>query len=1132
MKILSHGKQDVSCFFSDKLLNILKITTFLLFMLICGVSALNSYSQTNALQKITLEEVLDYIQKEEGYSFWYRNDEVDLGKNVSIDMENKSMIDVLDKLLSEQNLAYTINDKHIVIYKKNGQTAGSGIASTGPTQQTRRISGVIVDEQNIPIIGANVLEKGTLNGTVSDLNGNFILEINSNNAALLVTYVGYNPVEVPVGNSNNLNIKMQEDTKALDEVVVVGYGTQKKINLTGSVTSVAFDEEMENRPITNASQALAGKVPGLWVSQNSGQPGSDEIQLRVRGWGTLNNTDPLVIIDGVEGEFSQINPNDIESIAVLKDASSAAIYGSKAANGVVLITTKMGSKREQLQINLSSYVGIQTLDRRYNLINNSAENMQMINFALINGGSSPLFPDYLISAFQNETDKYKYPNTDWFETFFDSALLHEHNLSIRSGTEKSTSFLSFNYLSQEGIVPNTESYRFSIRANIDYEVNNWLKVGGRISYMNRKTEEPYTLTRVYDMLRGAAPYVAPYTRDGRFGSAEAIDEKGIMLYDNRNPFIDAANGKRLISGNYVTANTFADISFMKNLILKTTFSTNARFNLIDRHNESIYGYTDSGMETITRNYNRDGIEMSRTQITSVQNNFYATLNYNQRFGKHHDISAIIGSQLESFSTKNVFARRANPPKEGLTQVDAGTGGIQGEGNLIGLRMFSYFGRLNYSFEDKYLFEANLRADASSRFKKENRWGYFPGFSVGWRIGEEDFIRKLDVFSNLKLRASWGQLGNQNVSGFWPYLTVIDQSNNLSYSYNGSFSPGAAVTSLIDENITWETASTLDIGLDVGLLNNRLNIEADYFNKKTSDIIVQLPIPLTLGGLTAPYENVGEMVNKGFELSVNYGSKVGNNGDFGYNIGVNFTYIDNEVTKFRGESPDQLFLIREGYSYQSLYGYKVTGIYQTDEEAVLHMHSNSYKPGAGDLKFEDINQDGKLGFEDKQVLGNTIPKMTYGITANFNYKNFDLNLLFQGVKGTYLYNQNQYTRMELETLTIVDSWRDAWTPENTNTDIPKLKLNDTSWTNTENSFWVKRGDFLKLKNIQLGYLVPKSIISKLKLEKLYLYANVQNVFTIITHKGYEGFDPERGTSGNGGDLYPTPRIMTFGINLNF
>ncbi|MDR1501135.1 MAG: SusC/RagA family TonB-linked outer membrane protein, partial [Prevotella sp.] len=556
----------------------MRLSCFFLFVCVFQLIADNIDAQNQIelrTNNLSIKELIAEIEKQTDYLFLFRNNDVDINRIIRLSNKREELSSLLDAAFRNTGISYRFQHKYIVLAISQDQTVQENSWEVRAVRQQtgRRITGTITDTKGEPIIGANIIEKGTLNGTVSDLDGNFTLGISTNNAILVITYVGYNQIEVPVGDNNNLSIKMQEDTKILDEIVVVGYGTQKKINLTGSVTSIAFDEEMENRPITNASQALAGKVPGLWVSQNSGQPGNDETQLRVRGWGTLNNTDPLVIIDGVEGQFSQINPNDIESITILKDASSAAIYGSKAANGVILITTKMGTRGEQLQINLSSYVGIQTLDRRYNLVNNSAENMQMINQALINDGSSTLFPDYLISAFRNGADKYKYPNTNWFETFFDNALLHEHNVSIRSGTQKSTSFLSFNYLNQEGIIPNTESYRFSIRANLDYEFNSWLKVGGRINYMSRETEEPYTLTRVYDMLRGTTPYIAPYTREGRFGSVEAIDEEGIMLYDNRNPFIDAANGKRLSTSNHITVNTFADISFMKNLILKTTFST-------------------------------------------------------------------------------------------------------------------------------------------------------------------------------------------------------------------------------------------------------------------------------------------------------------------------------------------------------------------------------------------------------------------------------------------------------------------------------------------------------------------------------------------------------------------------------
>ncbi len=637
--------------------------------------------------------------------------------------------------------------------------------------------------------------------------------------------------------------------------------------------------------------------------------------------------------------------------------------------------------------------------------------------------------------------------------------------------------------------------------------------------------------RVFYMLSSVAPFTAPYTRDGRFGSVEAIDENGSLLYDNRNPLIDAANGLTSREKNYITANASAIIKFSDDLQWNTTLATTGNWNLTDRYNESIFGYSDSGMETTTKNFNREGLEINREQISTIENNFFTTLNYSKELAEIHVVSAIAGVQLQDRKIKNVYARRTEAPKEGLTQVDAGTSGIVGEGNMVGLKMFSYFGRLNYSLSDRYLFEANIRADASSRFAEGNRWGIFPGFSAGWRVIEEGFMENSELFSNLKLRASWGQLGNQNIAGYWPYLTVINQNNNLSYSNNGSFKPGAAVTALVDEDITWETTSTLDIGIDVSFLDSKINIEADYFKKKTTDIIVQLPIPLIIGGLTAPYENVGEMLNTGFEFSINYNNSKLDRNQFGYDLNANFTYINNEVTKFRGgDSPDQLYLIREGYSYQTLYGYKSIGIYQTDEEAASHMHSNSFTPKAGNLKFEDLNNDGKLGFDDKQDLGNTIPKFMYGLSTNFTFKGFDLNVLLQGVAGINAYTQNDLTNFTSDNPSLTTKWRDAWTPQNKDTNIPSLKMND-SWDNSQSSFWVHDISFLKLKNIQLGYTVPNTVSSKLGLGKIYVYTNAQNVFTIV-NKDYEGYDPERNTFGSGQNMYPIPRIISLGINLNF
>lgn len=1113
-----------------KAIRIMKVTSLCNLLAVCSISA-STYAQSLKFsihkQNSSISEVFKEIEKKSDFTFFFNDNQINVKQKVNVSANNANIEDVLAQVLQNTGYDYQIIDKQILIKVSDKDV----MVVPSVAQGNKKIIGIVLDATGMPVIGANVMEKGTTNGTITDMDGKFSLEAREG-AVLVVSYIGFANREIKIGSQTNLSIALKEDAEALDELVVVGYGAQKKVNLTGAISSVKFDEELSNRPITNASQALAGKVSGVWISQNSGQPGEDNAQLRVRGWGTMNNSDPLVIIDGVEGVFSQVNPNDIESISVLKDAASAAIYGSKAANGVILVTTKTGKNLEKTQVDLNSYVGVQQLGRRYDLVTNSAELMKMANQAMINNGSKTIFPESLIADFESGTDCYKYPNTDWYNVIYRNALVTEHNLSIRGGTEKLSSFVSLNYLNQEGIMVNTQSERYGIRANVEYKINKNIRLGSRLNYSRQKTEEPFSIFRVYEQFTGATPFIAPYTRDGQYGSVQAIGDDGTLLYTLYQPLIDANNGLTKKTTDYMSLNAYAIVDFTKDLNLQVTWASNGSWIKTDKHNESLYGYTDSGLESIAKNYNRDGIVLSRTQVTSMRNNFQATLNFKKNITDQHHVSSVLGAQLENYSEENVYARRINPPKESMTEVDAGTDGIQANGNFTGLRMASYFGRLNYDYADKYLFEMNLRADASSRFKRGNRWGVFPGFSAGWRLGEEDFIKNLNLFSNLKLRASWGQLGNQTLNGYWPYLTTITQDYSNSYSEGGNLASGAAVTDLVDEDITWETTSSLDIGLDLGVLNNRLNVEFDYFNKMTRDILVQLPISMILGNKTAPYENIGKMKNNGFELVVNYDNAVTSRDRFCYNIGFNFTYINNKVTTFQGgNSPDQLYLIREGYSYKSLYGYKAIGIYQSDEEAANHMHSNGYMPQKGNIKYEDVNNDGKLDYQDKQVLGNTIPKITYGISAGLSYKGFDLNLLFQGLGKGNAYTYNGMTQLLYEWMSIADFWKDAWTPENADSNIPMLRF-DNSWDQYESSFWMHRIDFLKLKNLQLGYSFPESVISKLKLSRLYIYANASNLFTIMWHKGYEGYDPERNTFDSGKDVYPTPRIFTFGLNLNF
>jgi TonB-linked SusC/RagA family outer membrane protein len=438
---------------------------------------------------------------------------------------------------------------------------------------------------------------------------------------------------------------------------------------------------------------------------------------------------------------------------------------------------------------------------------------------------------------------------------------------------------------------------------------------------------------------------------------------------------------------------------------------------------------------------------------------------------------------------------------------------------------------------KYLFEVNVRADASSRFAKGNRWGYFPSFSAGWRIGEEDFIKNLNIFDNLKLRASWGRLGNQNTgnqtnANYFPYLTIVTQDNSRSYNYGNSFAPGAAVIGLSDANLTWETTTTTDIGLDISLLNNRLNIEADYFNKVTSDILVALPLPQTMGGLNPPTENIGEVENKGFEVNVSWKDRI-KASNFSYQLGANLTLIDNEVTKFQGgKSPDQLWLIREGYSFRSLYGYICEGVYQSDEEGATHLYANSYKPVAGDLRYKDINADGKIDNADQTVLGNSIPTYNFGLNGSLSWKNFDLNFAFSGSAGYTAYFNNAWSQpLAVSGGVIFKRWYDRWTPENPSETVPRITINNPWLRDYESSFWAADMWWVKLKNLQLGYAVPSAIAKKLQLQKLYVYANASELFTLVT-KDYEGYDPERDTMGNGYYHYPVPRVYSLGLNVTF
>lgn len=1116
----------------------IKMTT-LLVLLACLYASAAGFSQKKvslSMNNAPLGKVFSAIIMQTGVSIMYDEALIAHAAPVSINVRDVAIEQVLDQCLRGRDLTYEMVEGNIIIKKKAtpppGPTADLLAADTAI-----QIRGTVTDEKGAPLPGVSVKVKDGSTGTVTNGQGVFELRATAN-AMLSFSYIGYEQQEQSAGTGAALSVVLKESSSGLDEVVVVGYGQAKKVNLTGAVSTVNYDKYLENRPITNSSQALAGKVTGVWVSQNSGAPGSDGATLRIRGFGTLNSTDPLVLIDGVEGRLSELNPNDIASMTVLKDAASAAIYGSRAANGVLLVTTKKGGYNSEPQLSYNGYVGMQKLGRKYERIDNSVEFMEIWNKAVVNNGGDPLFPGDVIEAFRKGGDPYKYPNINYFDEVFRTAPITEHNVSVKGGSAKQNYYLSVNYLSQDGIIKQTDTKRYGINFNMNTHVKDWLEIGGRVQVTRKITNRPYDdIDRVmYMMYNGGYPFTAPYTRDGRFGATQAVYQSGPQagepIVDSRNPLPDVFNGRTRYVNNFFKASLNATVDLAPGLSFKTLFSGQYNSNRRDRYNEMIYVYTDAGYQTKTLDFpavinNYRGIDEEFYWA------FYNTLNYDKKFGRHN-LSAIIGTQSEERQLKPTEVQNSDPPKDGLHEVNAGTTNPLAKGNTTEWRMLSYFGRVNYNYAEKYLFEANLRADASSRFKRGNRWGYFPSVSAGWRISEEPFMKPVKFINQLKLRASWGRLGNQNiifggVTYDYPHLASIEQSYATSYNLGGQLMPGAALTALVDQNITWETTESTDIGLDLAVLDNRLNIEMDYFTKDTRDILVQLPIPQILGGVAAPIENVGKMKNSGFEIAANYQSN--SSGNFNYRIGANLTYVTNKVVKFRENAPDQLFLIRDGYSYRSLYGYKSVGVYQTADEARAHMGNNGYVPTAGDLKYEDMNGDKRLDYQDKQVLGNTIPKYTYGINLGFTYKNWSLDFVAQGIGKVDAYTQNPWTQpLGISGGSITNRWRDAWTPENHSNTLPQIKVNDT-WNRYESSFWITDISYLRIKNIQLSYSFPESWMKSIRLKGATCYLNAQNLPAFVSSK-YEGFDPERNTFDSGQTLYPTPFITSFGVNVQF
>lgn len=992
--------------------------------------------------------------------------------------------------------------------------------------QNITISGKVTDDTNAPLQGATVLIKGSSTGTYTDENGNFTIS-GAPDATLVVNYLGFAKQEIPINGSTSINALMVKDLNELDEVVVIGYSTQRKSDLTGAVGQLK-GVDIENFTYTNADQALQGRMAGVSVQTQGGAPGASSV-ITIRGTGTLSDAGPLYVIDGMlTGNMNMLNPSDIESISVLKDASASAIYGSRAANGVIIITTKKGTRGKlSVEADVSSGIHhvINTLDWA-----NARQYADIVNRANDNDGS-PRSP-------ANDTEFNPNFTSDLYGESFRTAMIHNANVRLSGGGENTLYSLSMNYYDQEGIVKFSDFERITARAN------------GSFTKGRFKLENTIGLTRTvnnpnpyFNKERNIIPTIRLRDDNGDWSASDIPNEPGAPTTGSfygqeqpRNELGFAALEDRTVSRYTLLGNLAASYEIFDGL----TYKLNLGANFYDNNN---YRFTPLH-PVIIAGGNNNFAELNETNTRFLSTLIEHTLNYKKLFGGHSiDILGGYTAQKSNSRSLGVVARRF--PSNDIRVASA----AEEIGNVTSADLtstiLSYFGRINYTFKDRYLLTATIRRDGSSLFKDGLRWGVFPSMAVGWNISNEDFMQGVSGITNLKLRASYGEIGSNNVGVY-----AIDPSLNLFSDYvvgeNPSRVSGYAITRGVNANITWETTRTTDIGIEFSTLQGRLNITADYFIKNAEDVLVGLTLPFYTGTGNAVPFNTASVRNNGFEFAADFSQDLG---DFTFGAYGNFSILENEVTAL-GEVPpiiagsftsNTIFSTRTdiGNPISSFYGHIVEGIYQSDEEA-LSANDQMGNPQAGDLKFKDLDGDGDIDEDDRDYIGNPTPNFEYAFNLSAEYKGFDLMLFFNGVSGNTILNGTRYRGYFDFNGNYFTDAINGWTPSNTGSDIPRNTQADPGFNRRMSTFYLENGAYFRLRNAQLGFTLPQQVVNKLSLSKVRIYISSNNLFTIT---GYTGYYPEVGRNGRTGNVrlfnsgvdegaYPVPREFRGGIQVSF
>lgn len=1100
------------------------------------------------IQNVTLKQAMEQIKEQAVVNVAYSKEFVDPNKTVSLKVENVSLQTALTQLFKGTDVGFRFLDNSVLLYNQKEQDS-SGAASK--EQQIVSVKGTVVDQvTGEPIIGASVAVEGSSKGTSTDLDGKYSLNAPVG-STLKFSYVGYKETKKEVLQAGVLDVSLMESSVSLDDVVVVGYGVQKKVNLSGAVDMVKGDV-LESRPLTNVGSGLQGLLPGVSITNKSGQPGSPSMSITIRGVNTINSsTSPLILIDGVAGgDMNLLNPDDIESVSVLKDAASSAIYGARAANGVILITTKAGKNKEKTTVSYSGYVGVQTPTSLPELVN-GREYMELANEAQTAIGVAKPYLQEAFDAYDAGTALNEYSNTDWIDEIYKKGAFQTgHNISVSGGKEKSSYYMSYGFLDQDGLIVGDpyNSKRHNVRMNLSTELYNRLKVRGIVSFVDyyRRDCIGNDTGGVFRLAQRMSPLlpVRWMEQDTEGGWSETdVWSQGAV----RNP-LQVAYSDGYSRTNSRALNTIANVDLMiiKGLHLNGQYSADFYTSDVKRFSPVMEKFMSDGSPDPGNIGLRNSISGSHRK--TLTQSLTATLDYKTKISRDHNLNVLAGFSQEWADTETLGASRKNILLDGIEVIDAGTEDILNNGTANHWALRSFFGRVNYDYKEKYLIEANIRYDGTSRFSKNNRWGAFPSVSGAWKFSEEKFMDFSDSFLDMgKIRLSWGQLGNQSVgSDYYPYLTPIERVVN-SYPIGGVSNVGFQQLALGNKDIKWETIEMLNVGVDLQLFTNRLLFSFDWFKKKNIDALVR-PIYPTVIGITGsgnlPLENMGEIQNTGWELNIAWRDQID---QVRYQLSFNLSDAQNKITDLGKSAPSLGNNIRrEGDPIDAYYGYLTDGLAQVEDFGgrnssngkyidpkfpVISSYADIIQPG--DIKYRDIsgpdgNPDGVINDYDKVVFGDKYPRYSYSLKGELYWKNIDFSFYFQGVGKVNGYLSDEARHCFINDYSVPKKAHlDRWTPNNPGASYPRMYYAQKH--NLEFSdYWLEDASYLRLKNIQIGYSFSKQLLQKIKLSRLRLYLSADNLFTITNYFG--GFDPEvRETSG---DSYPQVKTFAFGVNVSF